>query len=336
MILTRRLALAAALALPATLAACAPKAGTGGAVKLGQATTSLSFLPIWAARAYDSFAAAGASLDWAPIAGGDPAALAALDAGDIDLAAVGSDTAIAAIAKGQPFVLVHVLMGKMSLEVVASKRFLAKTGVAPADPLPHRIAALKDAVIGVSAAGGAQDRAVRWIAAQGGLDPATLKLAVSGAPPAIQAALENGRIDAFILSPPEGQIAEAGGYGQRLIQPGAEFPTLKAFPSLVLAAKANPDDAHTQRIRTALAALNQGSQKAITEPDGAADRIQAQFFPKVPQAILRAGLRDMVDGIAGLGRFTPEGIAAARSFSAATGTPAPAGDGWWTNRFLGA
>ena len=73
-------------------------------VRIGQATPALSFLPLWAARAYDAFPQAGLDLTWAAIPGGDPATLAALDAGDLDLAAVGSDTALAAIAKDLPFV----------------------------------------------------------------------------------------------------------------------------------------------------------------------------------------------------------------------------------------
>src|SRR3546814_14245919 len=61
-------------------------------VRIGQATSSLSFLPVWSARALDSFKAQGLDLEWAAIPGGDPNALAALDAGDLDFVAVGSET----------------------------------------------------------------------------------------------------------------------------------------------------------------------------------------------------------------------------------------------------
>jgi ABC-type nitrate/sulfonate/bicarbonate transport system substrate-binding protein len=333
MTLSRRTVLASGAALPFALTACAgPPAPSG--VRIGQATTSLSFLPIWAARAFDSFAAEGLQLDWAAIPGGDPTALAALDAGDIDLAAVGSDTALAAIGKGQPFVLVYVLMAKMSLELVASNALLMRTGVTPGRPLPERIAALKGATVGVSAVGGAQDRILRWIAGQGGLGKTDLQVAQVGAPPAIQAAMENGRIDAFVLSPPEAGIAEAGGYGRRLIEPARDFPALKGLPNLVLAAKRGPDEATAKRITASLAALNKAAAQVRADPDMAADRIGAKFFPKVPQAILRAAVRSMVDGLEGGGRFTPEAVAALGRFSGDSGTPLPPGDGWWTNRFI--
>ena len=333
MSLSRRALLASGLALPVALSACA-KPEAPKALRIGQATTSLSFLPIWAARAFDSFAAAGLMLDWAAITGGDPATLAALDSGDIDLAAVGSDTALAAIAKGQPFELVYVLMAKMSLELVGSNAFLQRTGVSPADPLERRIGALKGATAGVSAIGGAQDRMLRWIGAQGGVDPKSVQAALVGGPPAIQAAMENKRIDAFLLSPPEAGIAEAGGYGKRLIAPADDFPALKGLPNLVLVAKTQPDEAAVTRIKGGLAVLNKASARVVADPDMAADAIGARFFPKVPQAILREAVRSMADGVEGGGRFTPDTLLALKAFSAGSDVALPPGDAFWTNRYL--
>ncbi|MFH5796923.1 hypothetical protein ACHM2U_16140, partial [Clostridium perfringens] len=71
-------------------------------IRIGQATPAVSFLPVMAGRALGSFRQQNVELDWAAIPGGDPTTLAALDAGDIDLAAVGSETALRAIGKGQP------------------------------------------------------------------------------------------------------------------------------------------------------------------------------------------------------------------------------------------
>src|SRR3546814_11875413 len=89
-------------------------------VRIGQATSSLSFLPVWSARALDSFKAQGLDLEWAAIPGGDPNALAALDAGDLDFVAVGSETPLQAISTGQPFEFIMPLMNKVSLKLVVS------------------------------------------------------------------------------------------------------------------------------------------------------------------------------------------------------------------------
>ena len=204
--LTRAAALAATLSLLPTLASAQQT------VRIAQGFASLSFLPIWAARALNTFSAEGLTATAIVSPGGDPAALAALDAGDVDLAAVGTESALRAVAKGQPFEIVYSLMSKVTLEVVVAPSFLEKAGVKPGDPLQKRIAALKGATIGVGAIGGTQETAARWLAAKGGLDPkADIKIAQVGSPLALQAALENKRIDAFVLSPPEGYLATKSG-----------------------------------------------------------------------------------------------------------------------------
>ena len=163
--------------------------------------------------------------------GGDPAALAALDAGDVDLAAVGTESALRAVAKGQPFEIVYNLMSKVTLEMVVAPSLLEKAGVKPGDPLQKRIAALKGATIGVAAIGGTQETAARWLAAKGGLDPkADIKIAQVGSPVALQAALENKRIDAFVLSPPEGYLATKSGAGTILVSSATTFRCWQISP----------------------------------------------------------------------------------------------------------
>src|SRR3954462_4609037 len=137
-------------------------------VRIAQATSALSFLPIWAARALDSFKAQGLTLSTTVVPGGDPNALAALDSGDVELAAVGPEAVLRAVAKGQPFQIVASLMSKVTLQLVVSTEVVNRTGVKATDSLEQRIAALKGATIGVSSIGGAQDTAARWLASKGG------------------------------------------------------------------------------------------------------------------------------------------------------------------------
>lgn len=307
-----RRTLVAALAVSAALPVRAV-----GAVRIGQATTSLSFLPLWAARALGSFAAENLDLQWAAIPGGDPAALAALDSGDLDIAAVGADTLLAAMAKGQPFQAVGTLMDRVTLDLVASTAFMAKSKVAPSDPLLQRLHALDGAIIGVSAVGGAQDRAVRWLATRAGLNPKSMQVALVGGPPALQAALQNGRIDAFVLSPPESQIAEAGGYGRRLVGMAEDFTALRDVPFLLLAAKLPVAD--PGRIVGTLKALAAADTALLAAPDKVADAIQAKFFPKIDPAIIRAGVAALQPGIVTKGAFGPGGAQVMLDFAKQSG-----------------
>jgi NitT/TauT family transport system substrate-binding protein len=299
-------------------------------VRIGQATTSLSFLPIWAARALDSFAQQDLALTWAAVPGGDPTSLAALDSGDLDLVAVGGETALQAIAKGQPYSIVYSLMSRMSLDLVVGPKIQAKLG----DPLKDRLAALKGITIGVSAVGGAQDRAARWLAAQGGLGRTEVQIAMAGGPPALQAALENRRIDAFILSPPEGGIAEAGGYGRMLISLAADFPALRNMPFLSLVAKR--PFAQEQRIIRSVRALQAAARALHADTEGTAAAIAAKYFPRAASGVIASATRGMLDGVTD-GSVQAEAVDALIRFGAESGNPiGPINAAAWTNRFVGA
>lgn len=330
------------MAVLAVLLMALPAAAQQATVRIGQAVPTLSFLPLYAARALDSFAREGLHLEFVSIRGGDPPALAALDSGDIDFAAVGSDTALAAIAKGQPFQFVYSLMSQVSLELVVSDEFLKRAGVSPTDPLQKRIKALKGATIGVSAVGGAQDRMVRWLAAQGGLDPQRdLKVALIGPPPAIHAALEHGEIEGFVLSPPEGRLTEDAGVGRVLIRFGAEFADLRSLPYLVLVAK-KPLDAKQRDLAVRTARALQAASRAIeADPGRVAAAIQAQFYPKLTPQVIGAAINAMKGGIAGGGAMDVAEVRRLLQLTSATGEgvkldPAPGAHGFWTDAVVAA
>jgi NitT/TauT family transport system substrate-binding protein len=120
-------------------------------VKIAIGFPSVSFLPLWG-QALHTFEqeTLDASL---LIPGGDPASLAALDAGDIDLAAVGTEPVLRAAAKGQPFEIVYSVMSEVTLQLIVSRSFLGKRKVSSTDPLDKRLAALKGAIIGVGGVG---------------------------------------------------------------------------------------------------------------------------------------------------------------------------------------
>ena len=304
-------------------------------VRIGQATTTLGFLPIWAARAFDTFPAQQLALTWAQISGGDPATLAALDSGDIDLAATGSDSVLDAAAKGLPYQIVYSLMSKMSLVLTVSQALVKRTGIAADRPVKDRIASLKGATVGVAVLGGAQDRTVRWLAAQGGLDPRKdIQVAQIGSPTALGAALENGRIDAFMLSAPEGQIAEAGGYGRILIDPNLDVPGLHGMPSLVVVARSDANEAAQRRIVASLRALNAGSQALLADLDAGADRIGAKFYPKLPGKVMRDSIHALADGIKDDGLMNAGRAKILVDFVVQSGRVPPKDATFWTDRYV--
>jgi ABC-type nitrate/sulfonate/bicarbonate transport system substrate-binding protein len=334
--LTRAAALAVTLSLLPTLASAQQT------LRIAQGFASLSFLPVWAARALNTFAAEGLSVTAVISPGGDPSALAALDSGDVDLAAVGTETALRAAAKGQPFEIVYSLMSKVTLEVVVAPSLLEKAGVKPGDPLEKRIAALKGAIIGVGAIGGTQETAARWLVAKGGLDPkADIKIAQVGSPAALQAALENKRIDAFVLSPPEGFLATKSGSGTILIALGDEFPLLANQPYLVLVAKKPIDDKTSDLIVKTVRAMQSASAALVKDPEQGAVAIQKQFFAKADPDAIAAAVKALSSGVASRGRLDVQNFENQLVFSREVGTnfgkdfdAAASQDDLWTNSFV--
>jgi ABC-type nitrate/sulfonate/bicarbonate transport system substrate-binding protein len=334
--LARTLTFATALLLVPTLASAQQS------VRIAQGFASLSFLPVWGARALNTFAQEGLTATVLNSPGGDPSALAALDAGDADLAAVGTESALRAVAKGQPFEIVYNLMSKVTVELVIAPSVLAKAGVKADDPLEKRIAALKGATIGVAAVGGTQETAVRWLAAKGGLDPkADIKVAQVGGPLALQAALENKRIDAFALSPPEGYLAAKSGAGTILVSFGDEFPLLTHQPYLVLVAKKPIDDKASELIVKTARALQAASAALVKEPEPTAQAIQKQFFAKADPAAIAAAVKAMNSGVAGGGELDVQAIQNQLTFSKEVGTSfgkdfdaAASQNDLWTNQFV--
>jgi NitT/TauT family transport system substrate-binding protein len=331
-----RIVVGAALTLLPTLATAQQ------AVRIGLGAPTLSFLPIWSARALDTFKPQGLTATVVALPGGDPSALAALDAGDVELAAVGPDTMLRAAAKGQPFEIVYSLMSKVTLQLVVSPAVLERTGVKASDPLEKRLAAMKGALVGVTALAGVQEIAARWLAAKGGLDPKNdIKVAQVGNPTAIQAALEAKRIDAFVLSPPEGYLAEKAGTGTVLVSLGDDFPLLASQPYLVLVAKKPISPATADLITRTAKALQQASAAAVSKPDETADAIQKQFFAKADPQAIAAALNILRSGVADGGKLDVQGMQNALTFAKEVGTnfgkefdAKASEDDLWTNRFV--
>jgi NitT/TauT family transport system substrate-binding protein len=297
----RKSAFAVALGLFALFVTGAAQAQQ--AVRIGQAISGMSFFPIWAARALGSFEAQGLT-PAVSITGGDASALAALDAGDVDLAAVGSEAMLRAAAKGQPFQIVYSLMSKVTLQLVVSPVFLQRTGAKATDPIEKRLAALKGAVIGVSSVGGIEESLARWLAFKGGLNPKTdVTIVQVGGPPAHRLALENKAIDAFILSPPEPYLAEKSGVGAAFIKLSDDFPQLGRIPYLIFVAKKPVDAKTSDVIVKAIRAVQSAGAESIAKPDAVGSAIATKFFPKADPDAIVAALKAMDAGIAEAGRL---------------------------------
>ncbi|HWL98283.1 MAG TPA: ABC transporter substrate-binding protein [Nocardioidaceae bacterium] len=339
----------ALLCVGALVSACADVPGEGGGaaggkgVAIAQVVPTLGYVTLDTARAFNTFADEGIEAEHVQLSGGDPAALAALDSGDVDFAAVGSEAPLLALAEGGgDYQVVYSLMGQMSLDLVVSKAFMDKAGVSPTDPLEERLAALEGARFGVSALGGAQERTSKWLAQQGGLDPEEdIEVLNAGPPPALLAGMDNDRIDAFLLTAPNGAIAEKAGYGQVLVRLAAEVDELAGFDHLVLVTRKDFAAQEPEKVTKVVRALNSANEMILDQPGDVAAKLQSTAYEDVPTDIMTESVQGLAPGVQDKGAVTEEGMSHVIEFTAKTGEPtvreleAASGEGdWWTNQFV--
>lgn len=335
----------AAAAVVGLAAACNPAAPgqgkefQGGAVRVAQPLVNLSYLALDHARAGGAFADNGVKVNWALASGGDSSILAALSAGDVQFAAVGTDAVLSSVDKGQHYQLVYCLSATLTQELVVSDKWMKKAGVSPDDPVEKRLAALSGATIGVNALGGLQDQLARYYLKQGGVSESDARIAKIGPPPALEAALDKGQIDAFVLSPPEGPKMKEQGVGTVLLR-NSELPDLKRFCGLGLVTTKEFAEQNADLVRKVAAGLADASDQVQDDPDGVADTLQKAYYPKVAKPLMRESVDQLAPSIRDKGRMDAAMLDSVVQFVEQTGghdlsIDAKSGEGeWWTNEYL--
>ncbi|MQA81174.1 MAG: hypothetical protein GEV10_22265 [Streptosporangiales bacterium] len=335
----------AAAAVVGLAAACNPAAPgqgkefEGGAVRLAQPLVNLSYLAIDNARAGGAFTDNGVKVNWALASGGDASILAALSAGDVQFAAVGTDAVLSAVDKGQHYQLVYCLSATLTQELVVSDTWLKEAGVSPDDPVEKRLAALSGATIGVNALGGLQDQLAHYYLQQGGVSESDARIAKIGPPPALEAALAKGQIDAFVLSPPEGPKMEEQGVGSVLLR-NSELPELKKFCGLGLVTTKEFAEQNGDLVRKVAASLADASATVRSDPARVANTLQKAYYPKVAEPLMRESVEQLEPSIRGKGRMDAAMLGAVVRFVEETdghdlSIDAKSGEGeWWTNDYL--
>lgn len=341
----RSFAFAAVAAALVVATACNPAAPgndkkfEGGAVKLAQPLVNLSYLAVDTARAEKTFAANDIKVSWALASGGDSSILAALSAGDVQFAAVGTDAVLNAVDKGQKYKMVYCLNASLSQELVVSDRWMKKAGVSADDPVKKRLAALSGATIGVNALGGLQDQLAKYYLKQGGVSDADAKITKIGPPPALEAALEKRQIDAFVLSPPEGPKMKEAGIGSVLLR-NSELPQLKQFCGLGLVVTEKFAEQNGDLVKKVTASLADASGKIEDDPDATADSLQKTFYPKVSKPLMRQSVDQLSPTVSDKGRMDEKMMASVVTFVGQASDhdlsiDAKSGNGeWWTNEYL--
>jgi ABC-type nitrate/sulfonate/bicarbonate transport system substrate-binding protein len=216
---------------------------------------------------------------------------------------------IAPLAKqGKEFFMVYNLMDRMTMNLVVRADVLAKAGYNPGMSPKDKAKLLKGLTIGITRPGAPTDTYSRFFMVMGGLDPkrdATLVQIGGGG--ALVAAFRAGRIDAFMLSPPFPQAAEADGAGKIIFNnTGGEVPELTGMSYIVLFTTKE----FAEKNKPAVAAYTKSIQESLKwireNHDEALKLLGAKWFKEMKPETLALSFDALLPSLSATGQFSQD------------------------------
>ncbi len=170
-------------------------------IKVTQAVSSFSFLPLYYAKNAGFYKDEGLDVQQIATRGGGPD-LVALISGDVQFNVSAGTYQVGAIRQKRKIKIVYNYYNRNLIQIVLSKKVAESSGVKPSDPLQKRLAVLKGLRLGMTRAGALTDFQWRHLLREGGMTPNDAKIVAIGGGAALLAAMERGQIDAYAISPP--------------------------------------------------------------------------------------------------------------------------------------
>jgi NitT/TauT family transport system substrate-binding protein len=178
-------------------------------VTVALASGSVAYISYYAADAMGYFREAGLAPEMI-LTGSGAKALAAAVGGNVDLVMPTASEIMKARAKGIDLVMFGAVATQLGTSIVFSKDWATRHRLTKSSSLDERIAALKGIRLAISGAGSLTDAVVRFFAARGKLDP-DRDMTLVGIPNisnAMMLAMDQGRVDGFVIAPPDTNTAE--------------------------------------------------------------------------------------------------------------------------------
>ncbi len=276
-------------------------------VTLLQGFNSMSFTPVYVARAKKLFEAEGVDAD-VQIMSGSSIAFKGAVGGQAQFAAMGATELITATDKGlDRMIAVAAVNRAVTVSIALSKDVVAARHLDANAPVRERLAALRGLRIASGSPGGAIHTVLMYLLKRAGLDPKTdvTVLAMGGTGPML-AALKAKQIDGIAISPPAPETAMAEGVGVMWINLSrGDVPELGtiAYDALVTSreyAAKNPDV-----VKRVVRALGRAANFVQDHPDETRE-IMLRAFDKTPPAVMAAVMENLRHAFPRDARYTEE------------------------------
>jgi NitT/TauT family transport system substrate-binding protein len=221
-----------------------------------------------------------------------------LISGEVDLTTVGLENVVALRRQGKLTTHIYVLVKRMSQDFVVRNEALRARGVTPRDPIDRRLAALRGMRIGYTLPNAPSDRYARYYLWKAGLTPGRdAEMVQVGSPTSLVGAIRQGRIDAFMLTPPTPQLVELDGVGTILIYgTRGDVRELDNYPYTGLSARTEWVRRNRETLVRFVRALNRARQLIASDRERSLEALR-RFFPQMEERALRAGYEAMLPAL---------------------------------------
>jgi NitT/TauT family transport system substrate-binding protein len=269
------------IAAGASLAVAGPDARPHKVV-IATSGAPMAFFPAQLAEAAGLFAQEGLDIDWVE-AENSAKQVSSVVEGNATMAMLDMASAVAASERRSALVAFAALFNKCPLQVVLSPDAMKRTGLKPAMPIDEKVKRLSGLTIGVTAAGSSSDHALRSLLLARGLAPDTaLRIQAVGGQPALLSGLEGKSLDGAMLTAPQTQIADAGGYGRTVIDfLAGDVPELATVSYTAMLTTRDTVSGHPGLMTKMTRALAKAMLLDDTNPEQAQQLLQKKIFPDI-------------------------------------------------------
>lgn len=225
----------------------------------------------------------GIDLERTTIAGaGSTNQVAALLAGDVDVAVGGTNTIVDAIAQGAPLQIIAG-MAPLLFSVTVSNAAAERTGVDPDDDIEDRLLALKGMKIAVSPPGSTGNIVLSTMLESVGLDPATdVQLVPLNDLGAVPAGLIQGVYDASFAAIGTGDVAVASGDAVTWVSlPRGDMEDLEDYVGIVAYASKDFIAENPEVAAAVHSSLNDAQELTVDDPEGVGEILKESVFAEM-------------------------------------------------------
>ncbi|MBI2371523.1 MAG: ABC transporter substrate-binding protein [Deltaproteobacteria bacterium] len=274
-------------------------------LKMAQATLALSFAPVYIAHHLKYWAQEGLEVDLQLVSG--VVGSQALTGGTVEFDADGTNNIVRLAGRGIDAVVVYGLVGPFSQNLVMANPTARAKGISPASPIATKLAALKGLTLGITTPGSLGDTFTRYLLKQANLDPGRdVQIVQVGSTDGLLAAIQTGQIQAFLMSPPAPETAEARGHGSVVLRAGLEIPVLRSFVQSSVGVMRPYMERNGDTIRRVNRALARATALLLDHPEEAKQVLQASYFQRIPPEILSKSVDGFRPAYLRDGRMTEE------------------------------